>query len=185
MHLTALFTFPETLNISLNPYSSNKQINTVEDEEPGRIPGPGPMNFEQKRLEALRNRKTHEPVVGDMEIESFDIHGVHPEQGAPIIQFGTAQKQDLNQDFAQLDRSIDELHQQEDRHMSDRQEKLLEIMKLRNPEWEKYFNPDGTPKTVESNEQKDGKTNIQRLKEKYEATKLGKFLLSKLRIVGQ
>ena len=109
-----------------------------------------------------------------MEIEGFDIHGVHPEQGAPIIQFGTTQKQDLGDDFAQLDRSIDELHQQEKNYMSERQEKLLEIMKQRNPEWEKYFNADGTPKTLDNNEQKDGKTNIQRLKEKYEATKLGK-----------
>jgi len=150
----------------------SKQIDTVEDEEPGRIPGPGPMNFEQQRLEALKNRITHEPVVDDMEIEGFDIKGVHPEQGAPIIQFGATQRQDLNDDFAQLDRSIDELHQKEANYMSERQQKLLEIMKQRNPEWEKYFNADGSPKLTQNEEQKDGKTNIQRLKEKYEATKL-------------
>ena len=133
------------------------------------------MNFEQQRLEALRNRITHEPVVDDMEIEGFDIKGVHPEQGAPIIQFGATQRQDLNDDFAQLDRSIDELHQKEASYMSERQQKLLEIMKQRNPEWEKYFNADGSPKFTQNEEQKDGKTNIQRLKEKYEATKLGKL----------
>ena len=122
------------------------------------------------------NRKTHEPVTEDMEIEGFDIHGVHPDQGAPIIQFGTAQRQDLNDDFAQLDRDINQLHNQEAKHgeMSERQQKLLEIMKSRNPEWDKYFNPDGTPKVMNFEQENDGKTSIERLKEKYEATKLGK-----------
>ena len=122
------------------------------------------------------NRKTHEPVTEDMEIEGFDIHGVHPDQGAPIIQFGTAQRQDLNDDFAQLDRDINQLHNQEAKHgeMSERQQRLLEIMKSRNPEWDKYFNPDGTPKVMNFEQENDGKTSIERLKEKYEATKLGK-----------
>ena len=160
-------------------HKKSQKADPVEDEEPGRIPGPGPVDFEQKRLDALKNlmnRKTHEPVTEDMEIEGFDIHGVHPDQGAPIIQFGTAQRQDLNDDFAQLDRDINQLHNQEAKHgeMSERQQRLLEIMKSRNPEWDKYFNPDGTPKVMNFEQENDGKTSIERLKEKYEATKLGK-----------